>query len=193
MTNYHIFPLFLSHLSFVHTISLPCFLSLFHRALFFKGHTYQFYQRHHGKWSPVQKKVNRWDPALRYRDSEQTHIQRTQGKEAISINPARAVMVIKCVVIILQVKVSPELTETLWLAPSPYFPTADMKDTILLYLSSALIRVRKVSQTHLRLKLPFVMFTSFILLTCQLSRLKKCVCQVFLLVSLCEIHAGSLE
>lgn len=40
MTNDHIFSLFLSRLSFIHTISLPCFLSLFHRALFFKGPSY---------------------------------------------------------------------------------------------------------------------------------------------------------
>lgn len=40
MTSDHIFPLFLSHLSFIHTISLPCFLSPFQRALFFKGPSY---------------------------------------------------------------------------------------------------------------------------------------------------------
>ena len=173
MTNDHIFPLFLSHLSFIHTISLPCFLSLFHRALFFKGPSYSVLSEASWEVKPSAKegKQTEFCPEILWLWVD-PH-QRTQGKEAININPARAVMVIKCVVIILQVKASPELTETLWLAQLPYFPTADMKDTILSYLSSTLIRVRKVSQTHLRLKLPFVMFSSFVLLNCQLSRLKN--------------------
>ena len=55
MTNYHILPLFLSHLSFVHTISLPCFLSLFHRALFFKGPSYSVLSEAPGEVKPIAK------------------------------------------------------------------------------------------------------------------------------------------
>ena len=82
MTNYHIFSPFFhiySSLSFIHITSLSCTLSVFHRALFFKGPSYSALSE-----APWQVKPSaEWDrqsPALRHWHWVDPHSEDTEGK-----------------------------------------------------------------------------------------------------------------